>query len=39
MIRRFGPSFGSDVPLQGHKARMGTGFTGTDITIRYGCDA
>ena len=37
MIRRFGPSFGSVVPLQGHKARMSTGFTGTDITIIYDC--
>ena len=35
MIRRFGPSFGSAVPLQGHNARMGTCFTDTDITIRY----
>ena len=33
MSRRFGPSIGSAVPLQGHKARMGTGFTGTGITI------
>ena len=37
MIRRFGQSFGSAVPLQGHKARMGTCFTGTDITIICGC--
>ena len=37
MIRRFGPSVGSALPLQRNKARMGTGFTGTDMTIKYGC--